>query len=122
MQFQDWANPTKEEINTWAYEVDSFAPEQDFNLICAEDEYIDLVLELAADKSCPKNIFFLQCLYIYVGDKVKSGLTVKNELLEKAKKIDNELIQKWLIRAAELINNPTLYNYTDWGDAQLATK
>jgi len=124
MNFGNWANPTLAEIETWAFEPNSYAPEQDFNLILAEDQYIDLVLNLSSNKKCPKQLFFLQCLYIYVGQKVRNNPNPpkRMDILEKAKLINSELISKWLDRSEKLLKNPSSFNYDDWCNARLAQK
>jgi hypothetical protein len=63
-------NPTDDEIIHWAYDAESLH-EQDWDLAITEISRASLFMRLAADASCPTRQFFLQCLYLLVGDAVR---------------------------------------------------
>jgi hypothetical protein len=55
-------------------DVDAFEPTEEFDLALAwvpglERTYVDL----AADIACPKRTFFVEVLYLMVGDSVRCG-------------------------------------------------
>lgn len=68
--FKDPYNPTSAELKKWAY-GDYYQPDQDFQLYVMNDPM--LVLEFASDLHCPSRQFFLESLYVWVGDKVKTN-------------------------------------------------
>ena len=71
-------DPTDDELRQWA-RSDGPWPVQDFDLIVAEAERLSLLLELA---SSPQREFFLRCLYLVVGDAVRSNFntTTRSDL------------------------------------------
>ncbi len=74
--FADAVNPTDEEIERWAYIADAdYPPEmsQDWDLCVTEPGRADLLERLASDPGCPNRKFFLSCLYLLVGDAVRSN-------------------------------------------------
>jgi hypothetical protein len=118
--FKDAVNPTKEELKKWAY-GDYYYPVQDFQLFVMND--LALILGFIEDLKCPKNSrdFFLDSLYVWVGDAVRSNYVDKPKLedilafLNKEKVVNNAAIQKFISDATYLINNPTTYTYEKWG-------
>ncbi len=116
--FNDWANPTTDEIKLWAYDQNALAPEQDFNLMVAQPGYMAELLDLAADANCPKRNFFLQTLYIYAGDTIKGKnqmrLKLLEDLLRKGQTYKDDLINIWIKRVNTLKETPNQLNYSDW--------
>ena len=73
--FVDAVNPTDEEIARWAYiEGADYPPEmpQDWDLCVTQPRRADLLMQLACDERCPNRRFFFSCLYLLVGDAVRS--------------------------------------------------
>jgi hypothetical protein len=66
--FKDPWNPTKEEIEKWAY-GNYFTPDQDWELAVMDDPF--LILKLALDQNCPNRKFFLRALAIFIEDEIK---------------------------------------------------
>jgi hypothetical protein len=118
MKFKDEWNPTKEEIEKWAFDTQAYGI-QDWELAVYDVKNIDLILGLATDKTCPKRKFFLRCLYVFVGDTVrrnrKKEIDELNEILLKANRYEVEIIKKWIERSRELLLNPESYDYKFWG-------
>ncbi len=116
--FHDWTNPTIEEIRKWAYDAEATSPEQDFALILATPDYIQELIELTADKTCPKRNFFLQTMYIFAGDAIRRAnvewLNLLSSLIQKGQSYNDELINIWAERVKQLENNPEKLNYSDW--------
>ena len=74
--FADAVNPTNEEIIRWAYIDGAHCPpemEQDWDLCVVDPERRELLFTLASDHSCPNRKFFLSCLYLMIGDCVRSS-------------------------------------------------
>jgi hypothetical protein len=119
--FRDPWNPTPEELAAWAYTKRAFAPEQDFELaLIHTTAFYDMLLAYAADVACPKQRFFLGCLYVLVGDGVRSSWDTFSRLaIERLIQVgiqsDHPDVQLWATRAQDLINNPSHYTYADWG-------
>ena len=69
----------------WAFNKNAMSPEQDFDLMVACDpDFRDIILELASNDQCPKQLFFLRCIYIIIGDAVRSNYNT-----DKKKRIEN---------------------------------
>lgn len=113
--FKDPVNPTKEELKIWAF-GNYYAPMEDFQLFVVDDPYF--VLNMVIDTDCPTGDFFLESLYVWLGDTVRNHSS-DNEKLEKflevAEKSSDEKISKLVERAKELINDPKSYDYSKWG-------
>jgi hypothetical protein len=110
--FKDPVNPTKEELKTWAY-GGYYQPEQDFSLFVVDDP--SFVLGLASDPNCPTRDFFLESLYVWVGDQVKKDLNNKELLLKWIKiadKSNDARIKKLVSHTRDLINKPETYDYS----------
>jgi hypothetical protein len=72
--FRDPWDPTRDEVLQWAYTQRAFAPNQDFELAVIHNVALyNAMLACAADASCPKQRFFLGCLYVLIGDAVRSS-------------------------------------------------
>ncbi|WCN37018.1 hypothetical protein [Aneurinibacillus uraniidurans] len=114
-------NPTHEEIIEWAYDKDSLC-EQDWDLAITDMENADVLLSLASDSSCPSQSFFLNCIYLLVGDAIRSKKSVNEiiELLNRAEKINEPHIRKWIERSKVLIEKPETFNYELWCDGGFA--
>ena len=118
--FRDPWNPSHEEVMQWAYMPNVYAPTQDFELAVSGSEFHDLILQCAADESCPNRCFFLSCLYVLVGDAVRTKWNAFSEttiitIVRKGKESSAIDVRNWAKRAGKLIADPTLYNYDQWG-------
>jgi hypothetical protein len=119
-------NPTAEEIVQWAYEPDSLAPVQDWNLAVTHDSScVPLLVQLAADDTCPKRRFFLDCIYLFIGDAVRSSglshdLEQVRKLLDGAAQHHSPCITLWVARSRKLIEHPEEFDYPAWCDGGLS--
>jgi hypothetical protein len=82
---------------------------------------------LAAADDCPKQDYFLQLLYLMVGDAVRTGYnTWPRENLEKIIRASSEIASRnhklylWVKRSEELISHPEMFDYNDWCAGGLA--
>lgn len=115
-------NPTKDEITEWAFEKKSYLI-QDWELVLIQDiSNIDLIVTLYKDDKCEKKKFFLSCLYVYIGDfvrtkhlKSQSEIIFSEELLRKSLNDSDSEISIWAKRATDLMENPDKYTYEYWG-------
>ncbi|MGG0937058.1 hypothetical protein ABHN11_13220 [Brevibacillus centrosporus] len=112
-------NPNQDDIKSWAYS-DSRIPEQDWELAVINFPNIPMICGLVDDPKCKHTRFFLGCLYVFVGDVVRSQneqdihqLTVI--LKRVTDSLKNENLTTWVQRSLQLIQNPKLYNYEYWG-------
>lgn len=115
---KDSANPTREELIEWAFS-EEMQPEQDFDLMVASEEHGDTMAELAADESCPKRRFFLACLYIFVGDAVRSKYMAHTKefteaLVRKYEQSDSNALKTWAARSRSLMARPHEFDYDKW--------
>lgn len=113
--FNDPMNPTRTELKVWAF-GDYSDPIPDFQLFVTKDPYI--VLDLAADPRCQKRDFFLESLYVWVGDQVRLGLPDRElvmKILETAEELPDERIKKFINRSRELMLDPQTYDSDKWG-------
>lgn len=121
--FRDALNPTEDELIRWAYtiEPDRFLPMQDWDICITVPERRDLFLRMASDVSCPERKIFLSCLYLLVGDAVRSG-GITWSLEEAAawlQRPDDSLpqdVRLFFQRAAHLIDAPQEFDYYLWCD------
>ncbi|MFV8170899.1 hypothetical protein [Mycolicibacterium peregrinum] len=65
-RFIDVVNPTPEEIRAWAY-GGAFEPMQDWDLVIAGIDNVELLLELIGDRECPARDYLLDSLYCLFG-------------------------------------------------------
>lgn len=127
MKFANAFAPTEEELREWASDPDAEYPEemsQDWDLILAEPSYASTLITLACEDS-PNRGFFLSCLYIISGDCIRTRVNELsiNDVREAFKLIPEhapEDVKLWKKRSDGLFNDPSLYNYDDWGWGDLA--
>ena len=120
--FADAVNPTDEEIERWAYIPDaSYPPEmsQDWDLCITEPRRVDLLERLASDPRCPNRKFFLSCLYLLIGDAVRSNgatwsLHDASVWLSRDRFAAPHDIAVFLQRAKQVIVNPSTFDYNNW--------
>ncbi|HEY1123667.1 MAG TPA: hypothetical protein VGE67_18770 [Haloferula sp.] len=120
--FADAANPTDAEIERWAYIPGAHYPpemEQDWDLMVTDPERVDLLERLASDLSCPNRDFFLSCLYLLVGDAVRTNgstwpLAEARVWLSRERQHPPEDIARFLTRAKHLVAHPEDFDYQKW--------
>jgi hypothetical protein len=126
--FSDAVNPTDAEIVRWAgIEGAHYPPEmsQDWDLCVTEPGRRDLLLRLASDASCPNRKFFLSCLYLLIGDAVRSnGHTWHLDEASAWLRVDRpslpEDIALFLDRALQLVGGTEPFDYEKWCDGGYA--
>ena len=67
---EDVLNPSDGDLRAWAFTPDAAAPHEDWGIAITTHERGPLFLEFAENLDCPNGDFFLDCLYILVGDMV----------------------------------------------------
>ncbi|AUG75857.1 hypothetical protein CFP65_0936 [Kitasatospora sp. MMS16-BH015] len=118
--FADPANPTPEELTTWAYTRNAPAPfDQDWDIILTRPAFGPLFLSLAADRKCPNRRFFLGCLYLLAGTAVRSHFRTMPEaaltaLTHQATSPANPWTTTWATRTRALLRSPESFTYTAW--------
>lgn len=117
---RDPVNPMHEEIRQWAYDPNAVDPlGQDWDLVISSPEYADLILSLASDDNCPNCDYFLNCLYILVGDAVRTGGRAMpfedlEELFSQAEETGNSYLLRWVARSRKLLKHPESFDYHKW--------
>lgn len=125
--FPDRVNPTDAELEEWAYAVDLPYPpiEQDWDLIVTRISRGALLLKLASDATCPRQNFFLRCLYLLIGDSVRTKFNIFfprsaiEDLLVVASESQDKAVLQWVERSRFLIAHPETFNYEDWCGGRL---
>jgi hypothetical protein len=125
IDFKDPYNPTEEEITSWAFDPEGLQPVQDWDLMVTRIVNGSLLLKLAGDTSCPQAHFFLRCLYLLVGDAVRSKWNTAKKsdvlkLLNSGARHSDPKVQRWAMLALDLTRHPEKFNYPDWCDGGLA--
>lgn len=117
------------QLRTWAYSPDSFkSVGQDFELTVACLHRANVILECASDKNCPKQLFFVNCAYLIVGDLLRRSDNddeLERDVLafvRKAEKTGNERLLEFAWRARSVIENPSEFDYDQWCGGLLARK
>jgi hypothetical protein len=113
------ANPTPEEMTAWAYAPDAQPPvSQDWDLIATRPAFGSLFLTLAADRQCTHRRFFLGCLYLLVGDAVRTRFRTMPEgslieLTGDAISTGEAWVSTWAARTRALLRTPESFDYED---------
>lgn len=113
----DRCNPTWDEIREWAFDADSFEPQQDWDLALASDSrYIDGFIELATDPACPNRGYFLHLLYLMVGNEVRrhAPRAEAETIIERGDANDSAAIKTWQARSRALLAAPQTFDYNAW--------
>jgi hypothetical protein len=117
---------TEDDIRNWARDPDGLC-EQDWDIAFTGIGHEPLFIELAADESCPKRGFFLGCLYLLVGDAVRSqGHTTPyshlEEMFARAEATAKPWLLGWVKQSRDLMANPQRFNYDLWCGGGLARR
>jgi hypothetical protein len=115
----DPVNPTEADLKWWAYDLEAIEPDQDFDLIVSISGHYQLIFEFASDPNCPKQKFFLSCLYTIVGDSVRSNWRAHDrqtveQLIANGRLEPSGDIARWATRSTELIASPDRFQYNLW--------
>ncbi|MFE0025827.1 hypothetical protein [Amycolatopsis sp. NPDC059021] len=122
--FEDVVNPTAAEITAWACTPGAEEPMQDWDLVLSHTDK-GLLLELAADPSCPQRETMLSCLYIYAGDAVRTQYRAHPEhelltMLDQAAGYAEPWTRTWATRTRALMAAPETFDYDAWCGEGLA--
>jgi hypothetical protein len=117
---RDPSNPTPAELLEWAYDPDADCDE-DFDLIVATPENAELLLRVADDDQCPKQLFFLDCLYRLVGAVAATDGRFMSEsqirrLIDRGTTGASASLRRWADRAAVLLADPHTFDQSTWQD------
>jgi len=80
----------------------------------------ELVLKLANTESCPKQEFFVHCLYYLVGDYVNAGMRDQtkgqriNALLDRVDSRSSSEVEVWRARTLAALNGGESIDPTEW--------
>jgi hypothetical protein len=123
---RDAFDPTDDELRAWAQSGD-FAAMEDWDLLIAEPERASVLIELAAHGPPGSREFFLHCLYLLVGDAVRSRFNTATEQTVEAVLAgaettarESESIAVWLARGRRLLEHPDEFEYEAWCGGGLA--
>jgi len=123
---RDPYDPTDEELREWAYAVPRpLQPVQDFDLMVTTERRGELLLSLAADLDCPSHAWFLHCLYLLVGDAVRSQYGTSQrarieQLVASGRASVAPTVQRWCERSEDLLAHPEQFSYEQWCSGGLA--
>jgi hypothetical protein len=123
VRMQDPINPTDEELREWAYK-ERWEPVEDFVLMVADVERAALLIELTRS---PQREFFFRCLYLIVGDAVRTKFNTAarpdvEAMLASAAvpATHDQAIAAWVKASRELLEHPDRFEYEAWCDGGLA--
>lgn len=117
---------SESELRDWAYRPDAFQGlAQDAELLVASLHDADAILEFAADDRCPTQRFFINCVCLKVGERVRgtesavsSGKEPSNTdilaFLRKAEKTGNAYLLEIVWRARALLDDPSGFDDEQW--------
>ncbi|OMC38977.1 hypothetical protein A5740_02745 [Mycobacterium sp. GA-1841] len=110
--FVDVVNPTPEEIRAWAYSGAS-EPMQDWDLVIADVDNLELLLGLVGDPACPAREYFLDSLYCMVGHSDRTDpLLLRTAQAVRA--VSDPWTAAWGRRVCQAVEDPSSFNRADW--------
>ncbi len=110
--FGDVVNPTQEEIRAWAYSG-AIEPMQDWDLIIADVDNLDLLLKLIGDQACPARRYLLDSLYCLFGHSDRTDPRLLRAA-ETARAASDTWIASWGRRVCQAAGHPSEFNRADW--------
>ena len=119
------SDPSEDDLRTWAFTEGAREPIQDWDLLITNLPRARLFIQFASDPECPSALFFLRCLYLLVGDAVRTNGRTSNlqDILtfvnSNAYNWDPD-IQAWIRRSLVLLKEPGRFRYEDWCGGRLA--
>ena len=122
MQFKDYAHPTEDELQQWAYDPETDNPVQDWELILSwgmDRGRLRQLIQFAADPSCPHATFFLGVLFQWVIVVAKSQHYEiirghYDSWLHEAKGVKDPRVKQWRRKARLLFQGQQQFNYDTW--------
>ena len=108
----DEVNPTHDDIRAWA-SSGAVAPMQDWDIVIAFPENIDLLLELVSDQSVPSRRFLLGSMYCMVGHCDHADARVLSAA-ERARESDDAWVSTWGRRVLKILADPPTFDRDDW--------
>ncbi len=121
-------DPTPDDLRRWAYTPDADYPDempQDWDLMVADIEKAEQLVELASAMDCPNRTFFLGCLYILAGDCVR--LVHHRHEIPRLRNVFKCVrpdapadVRRWVERSNRLLDHPEEFEYQGWGWGDLA--
>jgi hypothetical protein len=122
---RDLWNPSPDNVRAWARDPESMEPVQDWDLVLATARHDKAYLELASDPDCPTRVYFLQILYLIVGDAVRTGFRTADRsdieaLLTRGAAYSHPDIGRWRQRSTDLLAHPEAFSYDEWCAGGLA--
>lgn len=105
-------NATPEELRRWAYDAGAMWPTEDWELAVTCDDRSTLILQFATDPACPSRNFFLRCLYLLVGDAVRSNFVAhqREVVLNLLARVSGDCppdVTRWAERSRVLVSGPS---------------
>ena len=105
-------NATPEELRSWAYDAGAMWPTEDWELAVTRDDMSTLILQFATDLACPSRNFFLRCLYLLVGDAVRSNVVAhqREVVLNLLARVSGDCppdVTRWAERSRALVSGPS---------------
>jgi hypothetical protein len=119
IMMQDIWHPTEAELRQWANDHEAIWPTEDWDLVVSVVDRGVLFLEFAADINCPNGDFILNCLYILVGDAVRtSGHAHSFEnvktLIELGQQSSISELRHWADQSRKLILHGPKFDFHAW--------
>ena len=105
-------DPTRDEIRAWAYSG-ALEPMQDWDIIIAELDNLELLLDLAGDESCPARRYLLGSLYCAVGQSDNDDPRLRT-VVTLAEASSDGSVSAWGRRARHVFDYPSAFNRDDW--------
>ena len=119
---RDPFDPTDAELREWAASDEPW-PFEDFDLMVADVEQAPLLLELTSSR---KRDFFVSCLYLVVGDAVRSSFNTASRAdveaaLEHAAATaaEDAVIRRWIEQSRKLLASPGDFDYETWYEGRI---
>ncbi|WP_019345663.1 MULTISPECIES: hypothetical protein [Mycolicibacterium] len=110
--FVDVVNPTPEEIRAWAYSG-AFEPMQDWDLIIADMDNLELLLELVGDQGCSAREYLLGSLYCLVGHSDRADPRLLSAAAA-AQESSDAWIATWGRRVCQVAQHRCDFDRADW--------
>lgn len=108
----DEINPTQDEIRAWAYSR-AAEPMEDWDIIIAEPENLELLLDLVGDPACPSRRYLLGSMYCLVGHSDHAD----PRLMRAASAADassDAWVSAWGSRTRHVLAHPSDFKRDDW--------
>ncbi|MEV6270912.1 hypothetical protein AB0L64_27365 [Kribbella sp. NPDC051936] len=104
--------PSGEEIRAWAYSGAKW-PEQDWDILMAEPENLEALVQLVGDPGCPSRRDLLGSLYCTIGHSDHSDSRIA-AAIEIAGRSNDLWLSTWARRSKRVIDHPDEFDRDDW--------